>query len=152
MSSFLAIGSPGHLLRCLRKLDPCLKILRHFLQLNSILDESSLRRDVYKNNKLEMNSSSYFHAFIGIEKLIFIRLLIHKRKRLRNTRQNMKCKFCGKCTRDFDKHLCGQKYTYKCIFKQMFINILLDEAPVNIEDFYGCCVRFVKKNKMFAYV
>ena len=31
----------------------------------------------------------------------------------------------------------------------MFINILLDEEPVNIEDFFECCVKEVKDNRMF---
>ena len=59
----------------------------------------------------------------------------------------MKCKFCRK--RIKSKHLCGKKYTYKYIFKQMFINILLDEEPVNIEEFYECCVKVVKDNRLF---
>ena len=60
----------------------------------------------------------------------------------------MKCKFCRKHIRK--KHLCGKKYTYKYIFKQMFINIILDQSPVNIEDFYERCVKEIKDKKLFS--
>ena len=45
-----------------------------------------------------------------------------------------------------EKNICGMKYSYKYIFKQMFINILLDYSPVNVEDFYGECVTVIKNN------
>tara|TARA_B110000046_G_C12957432_1_gene382967 strand:+ start:1056 stop:1313 length:258 start_codon:yes stop_codon:yes gene_type:complete len=61
----------------------------------------------------------------------------------------MKCGFCKKHIKDEEKHLCGKKYSYEYIFKQMFINILLDYEPAGVEDFYEICVRVVKNNKLF---
>ena len=59
----------------------------------------------------------------------------------------MKCKFCQR--RLQGKHTCGKKYSYENIFKQIFINILLDHAPVNVEDFFECGVKVIKDNKLF---
>ena len=63
----------------------------------------------------------------------------------------MHCQFCQKRVKN-ERHLCGKKYSYENIFKQILINILLDEAPVNVEDFYECSVKYIKKNNLFSEV
>ena len=35
------------------------------------------------------------------------------------------------------------------LFKQILINILLDKEPVNVEDFFRCCVNFIKEKETF---
>ena len=57
----------------------------------------------------------------------------------------MKWVYCRK-RRSNKQHLCAPKYSYKLIFKQMFINVLLDYSPSNIEDFYEQCVNVAKEN------
>ena len=64
----------------------------------------------------------------------------------------MHCKFCQKCVKNVERHLCGKKYSYENIFKQILINILLDKEPVNVEDFFRCCVNFIKEKKLFQEV
>ena len=61
----------------------------------------------------------------------------------------MHCKFCQKRVKNVERHLCGKKYSYENIFKQILINILLDKEPVNVEDFFRCCVNFIKEKKQF---
>ena len=63
----------------------------------------------------------------------------------------MICKFCKNYTQN-DKHLCARKISYEYIFKQMFINILLDHEPVNMSDFYEMCVNEIRKNRILNIV
>ena len=61
----------------------------------------------------------------------------------------MNCKFCfSKTTK---KHLCHKMFCYEYIFKQFFINILLDFNP-NKNEFYNFCVKRIEQYKIFNFV
>ena len=62
----------------------------------------------------------------------------------------MNCLFCDE--RTVNKHLCSKLYIYEYIFKQFFINILLDFKPRNSTEFYNCCVRRIQQLKLFKEV
>ena len=63
----------------------------------------------------------------------------------RETRKSkMICEFCKKYAGD--GHLCARKFSYEYIFKQMFINILLDHQPRNMNDFYEISVKEIRNN------
>ena len=57
----------------------------------------------------------------------------------------MHCKFCQKRVKNVERHLCGKKYSYENIFKQILINILLDKEPVNVEDFLDAVLILLKR-------
>ena len=61
----------------------------------------------------------------------------------------MNCQFCSrKVTK---KHLCSKMFCYEHIFKQIFINIVLDFKP-DKDDFYNVCIKRIDRYKMFNYI
>ena len=62
----------------------------------------------------------------------------------------MNCLFCDEIT--VNKHLCFKLYSYEYIFKQFFINILLDFKPRNSTEFYNCSKKRIKQLNMFKEV
>ena len=61
----------------------------------------------------------------------------------------MNCQFCfSEATK---KHLCSKLFCYEYIFKQFFINILIDFKP-DKDEFYNFCINRIERYKMFAFV
>ena len=58
----------------------------------------------------------------------------------------MKCNFCEKILTN--KHLCAKMYCYEYIFKQLFMNTLLDFKPIDIEEFYDICLRVIRSDRL----
>lgn len=57
----------------------------------------------------------------------------------------MGCTFCGNISR---LHLCADLFTYEYIFKQLFINVLLDFQPKSKEVFFQNCVDVLSKSQV----
>ena len=62
----------------------------------------------------------------------------------------MNCPFCDEAITH--EHLCSKLYSYEYIFKQFFINVLIDFKPRNSEEFFDCCQKRINDLNLFKDV